>query len=290
MVTVPHQQSRLAGPCRAILASELFQSMSLGKNLVAHEFRCAGHLFTAVDHAPQNLIAITLQAIHEGKTAAVIPHQILNPDAIFFDMDATVIHEESLVEIAKAVGKEREIFELTERAMAGGMDFKESLRQRLIILRGIHRDQILAITPSISPGMKQLAEWCHQQQVPLFLVSGGFVDLAGPVAQQLGFKDFKANRFAWTGELMDGRVDGDIVDGNGKRDAVKDWCTVFNFDPKRCIAVGDGANDRIMMDYCGLAVGFEPKKALWQHLEVANHTGDHRFLMHAMFPAQPEDR
>jgi phosphoserine phosphatase len=201
------------------------------------------------------------------------------PQAIFFDMDATVIAEESLVEVAKAAGKEAEVATLTAQAMAGGMDFAESLRLRLSILKGTHRSVVLGIRSHLNPGIRALADSMHARGVKLFLVSGGFMDLAVPVAKGLRFTDVCANRFAWNGDVLAGDVEGDIVGAEGKRAAVERWCIVHRLDPKLCIAVGDGANDQNMMGICGLAVGYEPKKALWDKIAVCNAIGDHELLL-----------
>ena len=289
MVTISDKQSRLEHPTRVVLKTENLNQSPLSHSIIDKQFSCAGTSFSIISKAQPDVISLALQSIKNGESAAAIPFELLTPSAIFFDMDATVIAEESLVEIAKSVGKEREIDEITSKAMAGGMDFKESLRLRLAMLKGIHRNQILSVVPTLSHGMKQLADWCHKNEIPMFLVSGEVVDLAGPVSHSLGFEDFKANRFAWSDDEMAGHVEGEIIDAAGKRDAVKDWCKVHHLEPSRCICVGDGANDRLMMEICGLAVGFNPKKALWPSLHVANHTGDHRFLLDALMPEKNEN-
>ena len=248
----------------------------------AREFKVAGRLYAVTDNAPSELIAEARAEILKGHTAAVIEPEPFKPQAFFFDMDATVIREESLVEISKIAGKYKEVQALTEKAMTGGMDFKASLRQRLAILAGLHRDQILSLQPTITPGMKTLAEWCLGLNIPMFLVSGGFVDLAGPVAASLGFLDYKANHFTWKEDRLAGLSDENIVDAQGKCEAILHWCAIHNLDPLRCVAVGDGANDLPMMNLCGLACGFSPKATLWPHLDVANHSGDHRFLLNCM--------
>lgn len=289
MATIHHQQSRLATQYRVILSTESLRNLRCIRPDVEREFMSGGLAFSVIEQANRVVVNHAYEDIRKGITAAVIPHSILKPEAIFFDMDATVIVEESLVEIAKSVGKQNEIEQLTAKAMAGGMDFKDSLNLRLSMLKGLRRDQVLDITPTLNQGMKQFADWCHAHAVPIFLISGGFVDLAAPVAQNLGFKDFKANRFAWNGDIMEGRVDGEIVDGEVKRKSILGWCQVFNFNAKQCIVVGDGANDRQMMEAAGLAVGFSPKKALWPILQVANHSGDHRFMIEALTPQIEED-
>lgn len=287
MVTVSHQQSRLAPPCRVIIETNVSSQFDASYSASRSTFICAGLSFAVFDDADDRLVKAAIEFIAKGHTAAVIPHHMIRPEAIFFDMDATVIEEESLVEIAKASGKSHEIEEITIAAMAGGMDFKESLRARLTLLKGVDRSLVLSVKPTITKGMKHLSDWCLQHKIPKFLVSGGFVDLAHPVAMELGFKDFRANRFAWHGDKLAGHAEGDILDGEGKRLAVGEWCKIHQIAPKRCIAVGDGANDLLMMNFCGLAAGFSPKKVLWEHIQVANHTGDHRFLIGALAPVNP---
>ena len=280
MASIHHKQSGMKPSYRVVLESSEIDSASSADT--RREFSIRGTSYTVIDSASNALINAAHTVIKSGGTAAVIDSTRVIPEAMFFDMDATVIAEESLVEIAKAAGKEREIAELTEKAMAGGMDFKESLRLRLGILKGLRRDQVLAIKPTFNDGIKDLTTWCHDHKIPIFLISGGFVDLAGPVAEILGFKEFKANRFAWNGDLMAGHVEGDIIDGLAKKSAVEHWCKQYGFNPSHCVAVGDGANDLPMMELVGLSVGFCPKKTLWAHLNVSNHTGDHRLLLECM--------
>lgn len=222
--------------------------------------------------------ATAFSLIKSGMTAGVMPHQTLRPDAIFFDMDATVIAEESLVEIAKVAGKELEISQLTQQAMAGGMDFATSLRMRLSILKGLKREAVMGVKHTLNPGMNELATVCTENSIPMFLVSGGFVDLAEPIARSLGFKDFAANRFLWQGDELAGDIEGALIDGEGKLAAVRNWCRRYKFRSAHCIAVGDGANDLQMMNFCGASVGIKPKATLWPYLKMSNHVGDHRLL------------
>lgn len=214
-----------------------------------------------------------------GKTAGVFSGLAAAPQALFFDMDGTIIAEESLVEISKAAGLEHEIGALTEKAMAGGMDFSQSLRMRLALLKGMNRSQISGIKPTLHAGMINLAKYAQSAGIKLFLVSGGFVDLAGPLAANLGFEAFAANQFEWNGDRLSGDVVGEIIDGQGKLRKVQEWCKIHGFDPVRCMAIGDGANDLPMMKYCGASVGFLPKKVLWHEVAITNQTGDHSFLL-----------
>ena len=106
--------------------------------------------------------------------------------------------------------------------------------------------------------------------------------MAEPIAKQLGCSDFLANRFAWEEDIMQGTTDGDIIDANGKQQAVINWTKSLDFQRSRTMVVGDGANDLLMMRVSGLAVGFRPKPVLWPELKIANHTGDHSFLLESL--------
>lgn len=253
--------------------------LSASHGLSGRTVQFKNEVFRIIEQAHAETIERARSLVRAGQTAGTISYALTNPQAIFFDMDATVIAEESLVEIAKAAGKESEVAALTAKAMAGGMEFAESLRLRLGILKGTPRSAVLGIKPHLNPGIRALAEAMTARGVKLFLVSGGFMDLAEPVAKDLGFLDVCANRFAWSGDVLAGDVEGDIVGAEGKRAAVERWCQVYQLDPRKCIAVGDGANDQNMMAICGLAVGFEPKKALWDKISMCNAVGDHSLLL-----------
>lgn len=246
---------------------------------VGRQFQINHQSFVVIDRPSNEHVNLARNLVRQGQTAGWLEASLIHPQAIFFDMDATVIAEESLVEIAKAAGKFTEVEDLTTRAMEGGMDFAASLRLRLSILKGTSRETVLSVKAHLNPGIRELAAAMHRRGVKLFLVSGGFMDLAEPVSKDLNFLGVHANRFAWNGNALAGDVDGDIVDSDGKRNAVLNWCQQYGLDPKCCIAVGDGANDRKMMDVCGLAVGFMPKKALWDVIGVCNGLSDHRLLL-----------
>lgn len=266
---------------RVILDEEVAQREGLS-TLEASRFSIKNQTFCRFDKPSRAYISVARQTIDQGLSAGIIPAEILNPEAIFFDMDGTVIEEESLVEIAKLLKKEREIEELTTRAMTGEMDFKTSLQARLRILKGLTRQQVAAIKPTLCTGVLELAKWCQQQHIKIFLISGGFQEMAGPIAKQLGCSDFLANRFAWDGDVMQGTTEGDIIDAKGKQQSVVNWIKYLDFQKSRTLVVGDGANDLLMMRASGLAVGFRPKPVLWPELKIANHTGDHRFLLESL--------
>lgn len=266
---------------RVILEEATAREQNLSLTTSA-SFKIGSQKFYRFNDPQKSLISAALKAISEGATAGVFTKESLQPDAIFFDMDGTLIEEESLVAIAKVANKEHAVEQLTTLAMRGEMDFKTSLKQRLRLLKGLTRNEVLSIKPTVCRGVSEVFQWCKDNNIKLFLISGGFFELAEPLAKKLGCFDFLANRFAWQGDVMDGDVDGEIIDAEGKKEAVINWIKSNHIDYGRCLVVGDGANDLLMMKTGGLAVGFRPKKILWPHLNVANHTGDHRFLLESI--------
>jgi phosphoserine phosphatase len=208
-------------------------------------------------------------------------------EAIFFDMDATAILEESLVEIARLADLGVEVERITRRAMAGELDFQAALRARVALLAGRDAtllDEVRArLTPA--PGLREIVSAARQRGLPVFLVSGGFHELADEFGRAVGFTSVHANRFGIADGKFTGEVVGPIVDAEGKRAWVERLCAKHRLDPARVAAVGDGANDLPMLQAVGVAVGFCPKRVLWPHLDALNATGDHRFLGPLLFGA-----
>ena len=211
---------------------------------------------------------------------AVVPENF-DPLAVFFDMDATVIQDESLVELAKNYGVYDRVNEITHQAMSGNLDFAESLRLRLALMKGASKDLLddFIINYKLNAGIEDSLSYFHKNHVPTFMVSGGFTYIANALQSRLGFKDTHANELEIIDGVMTGKVIGSIVGADEKCLWMKK--TIKNIgDIDKVIAVGDGANDSKMLEASGLAVGFRPKEVLYPLLDV--HVGldqDHRFLL-----------
>ena len=205
--------------------------------------------------------------------------------AVFFDMDATVVLEESLVTLAAKVGKAAEVAAVTERAMAGELDFKTSLTERVKVLAGMDASVLPAVadTLTLMPGIQAFAGFCRQIGVPLFMVSGGFMQLAETVRRKVGFAAIKANWLEETGGKLTGRVAGEVVDAEAKRQFLIETCARLGITPAEAVAVGDGANDLPMMQVAGCAVGHQPKAVLRPVLHAQNAHGNHSFLAPLLF-------
>jgi phosphoserine phosphatase len=216
-----------------------------------------------------------------GSTALALPERPWK--AVFFDMDSTVIAEESIVELARTAGKAEEVHRITEQAMAGLLDFKSALRQRVAMLRGVSADIIDAVGRrlTINPGMHEFAKAARDRGIELHLVSGGFNPLAARIARELDFQGFLANELAASDGKLTGELIGEIVDAEVKARYMDESCQKRGVALQDAVAVGDGANDLPMLLKAGAAIGYHPKAILLPHIHGAN-LHDHRVLVHAL--------
>ncbi len=203
-----------------------------------------------------------------------------SPTALFFDMDATVIGQESLVEMAQLIGVGKRVAEITERAMSGELDFAAALRERVMLLRGQKNDIYERIWPKITVnhGLEKLVRRVKSAGVPSFLVSGGFVQLASRIADQCGFEDFHANNLSEKNGVLTGEIEGVIVDAEEKRRWMLATIKSRSIQTSGLVATGDGANDRLMLEAAGMAVGYQPKPVLRDSIQVQIADGNFEFL------------
>ncbi len=200
--------------------------------------------------------------------------------ALFFDMDATVIGQESLVEMAQLIGVGKQVGEITERAMRGDLDFGAALRARVKLLRGQSNDLYDRIWSriTVNPGLEKLVRRMKENGVPSFLVSGGFVPLARRITQRCEFEAYHANSLCEINGVLTGEVEGLLVDAEEKRRWMLATVARLGIRPTGVIATGDGANDQLMLEASSLAVGYQPKSVLRNSIQVQIADGDFGFL------------
>lgn len=194
------------------------------------------------------------------------------------DMDSTIVGQECLDELADFAGLKREIAEITERAMQGKLDFKAALRERVAMLSGLDEDaiaQCLAERVVPNPGAGTLVQTMRVGGAKSILVTGGFVSFADPIARLLGFDAVRANRLLFDGSQLSGSVEDPIVDAQAKVDALIETREELGLQREDTMAIGDGANDKLMVQEAGLGVAFRAKQAL---AEVADARLDYHGL------------
>ena len=181
------------------------------------------------------------------------------------DMDSTIIGQECIDELADYAGLKAEVAAITERAMQGELDFSGALRERVRLLAGMDAGvlrQCLAERVALTDGARTLVQTMRAGGASCLLVSGGFLSFAEPVAALAGFDRVRANRLLFTGGRLSGEVADPIVDALAKRESLIAVRDELGLAPADVLAVGDGANDRLMIEEAGLGIAFRAQPAL----------------------------
>ena len=200
---------------------------------------------------------------------------------IAFDMDSTLINIECVDQIADAAGRKAEVSAITEAAMRGEiLDYKESLRQRVQLLKGVsvyQMQQVLNERLQLNPGAAELVQACKAAGLKTLLVSGGFTFFTDAVRDRLAIDWTRSNVLEIQQGVLTGRmVDqewGDICDGEEKRKMLLQTCASMGISTSQAVAMGDGANDLPMMQEAGLSVAYHAKPAVRAQAMVAINEG-----------------
>jgi phosphoserine phosphatase len=204
------------------------------------------------------------------------------------DMDSTMIMVECIDELADYAGIKPEIAAITERAMAGELDFAQALTARVALLAGLNEAviaQCLAERVRTMPGADVLVRTMNAWGAHAILVSGGFTRFTDPVAELLGFSEVHANVLEIRDGALTGALDGNIVDATTKKNVLQVACSEKGIAPGNVLAVGDGANDIPMIaaavEQSGLGVGFHPRPLLAAQANFAVRHNDLTALLYA---------
>jgi phosphoserine phosphatase len=185
------------------------------------------------------------------------------PRLVVFDMDSTIIQEEVIDLIAASIGVEKEVSAITERAMNGELDFSASFRERVGLLKGVDAEILTRLRDVITPtpGIRDLIRALKKMGVKTAVLSGGFIPLTQWLATDLGIDYAFANTLAInpSTNLFTGEVLGDIVNAERKRELLVKIREEIGAQREQVLAVGDGANDLLMMGEAGLGVAWNAK-------------------------------
>ena len=192
-------------------------------------------------------------------------------------MDSTLITIECIDEIADMQGLKAEVSMITEAAMRGEMDFRESLTRRVALLEGLPEEALARVFDErlqFNPGAEALIAGLKQAGIVTVLVSGGFTYFTNRLQKQLGFDYAVANELEIRGGKLTGKVKGDIVDGEAKRHTLQLVRRHHGFAPETVIAAGDGANDLPMLHEAGVGIAYHAKPVVRAQATYAlNHCG-----------------
>ena len=194
------------------------------------------------------------------------------------DVDGTLILEEVIDLLGREVGREEEISQITSRAMRGELDFESSLRKRVSFLEGLPVSVFEKVFNSIhlTPNAQEFISILQKNGILVGLVSGGFTPIVERLAKSLGITYFSANQLEVKDGLLTGKLVGHIISPEVKQATLEQWRKELQLPRARTVAIGDGANDLLMLKSAGLGVAFCAKEVLKK--EIPNHVDKRDFF------------
>lgn len=197
-----------------------------------------------------------------------------NRRLVVFDMDSTLIETEVIDELAKAAGVGEEVAAITERAMQGELDFKESFQKRVGLLKGLDESVLseIAARLPLSEGAEKLLSTLKKLGYKTAILSGGFNYFGRHLQKLLGIDYVYANQLEIIDGKVTGNVTGQVVDGERKKELLKEIAEKEGLSLEQVIAVGDGANDLPMLSIAGLGIAFRAKPLVKKSAEQSIST------------------
>lgn len=196
---------------------------------------------------------------------------------VAMDMDSTLITIECIDEIADMQGLKTEVAAITEAAMRGELDFRESLSRRVALLEGLPEEALARVFQErlrLNPGAETLMAGLKQAGIVTVLVSGGFTYFTERLQKQLGFDYAVANQLEIRSGKLTGKVKGEVIDGEAKRHTLQLVRKHHGFTPESVIAAGDGANDLPMLSEAGIGIAYHAKPVVRkQATHAISHAG-----------------
>ena len=194
------------------------------------------------------------------------------------DVDGTLILEEVIDLLGREAGREAEIVQLTSQAMRGELNFETSLRERVALLKGLPISAFEKVFNSIhlSPNALEFISILQKHGILVGLVSGGFTPIVERLAKSLDIAYFSANQLEVKGGFLTGKLVGQIISPEVKKETLEKWREELKLPKERTIAIGDGANDLLMLKSAGLGIAFCAKEVLKK--EILHHVDKRDFL------------
>lgn len=253
-----HHITTLCGePKPAAIAAYAYSLRFDGKRMGEIESYCAGQ---GIDCA---FVPKTLSLDHFG--------------LVVMDMDSTLISVETIDEIADMQGLKPQVAAITERAMRGGIEYADSLRQRVALLEGLDESALQRVYDErvrLNPGAEQLLGELRRRGIKTMLVSGGFTFFTERLKARLGLDYAAANTLEIVGGRLTGKVVGHILDAQAKEDWLVNIRTRLGLEKEHVMAIGDGANDIKMLAAAGYGIAYHAKPIVRASAACAiNHVG-----------------
>ncbi len=201
---------------------------------------------------------------------------------VVFDCDGTLIQSEVIDELANIAGVGDQVKEMTVQAMNGEIDFDQAIKKRVRLLKGLTTEHLKLLSENIklTPGTEELISALHFMGYKVALLSGGFSFFTSYLKDKLNLDYVFANELVIENGIITGEIEGDIINAERKGEIIKEIATLENISLDQIVAVGDGANDRFMLENAGLAIAFNPKKILKKYSDGMITSGNVRGLLY----------
>jgi len=198
------------------------------------------------------------------------------------DVDSTFIQQEAIELLAAKAGALEQVAAITSSAMRGEIDFEESLRARVALLKGLPSSAIDQVREEITltDGAAELVEALHAEGHSVALVSGGFLNIIEPMIKSLSIRYYRANELEIRDGVLTGGLIGSIVDRAGKATALREFAELSAVSLENTVAIGDGANDLDMMAIAGLSIAFNAKPVVAQAADLSINEPSLKSVLH----------
>lgn len=192
------------------------------------------------------------------------------PYLVVLDVDSTLIENEVIELLAAEANAMERVAEITARAMRGELDFEHSLRERVATLAGLPESVFDSVRRhvTVTQGVPALIAGVKAAGGHVGVVSGGFHEVLDPIASDLGLDFWRANRLEVEHGRLTGRVLGKVIDAAAKAHALREWAAATETPINQTVAIGDGANDLMMMAAAGLSIAFDAKPIVREKADV----------------------
>ena len=269
----------LQGPLLSSAALDTFKVVCMPERITL--YKSTARCVAVRDDAETRKAVQGLSDFWKLDGAFVEPHLRLSDFRLLaLDMDSTLVNIETLDEVAAYAGKGEQVAAITESAMRGEVDYKESLRRRVAMLSGIDAALLARVHDeklALNDGAQRLVSECRRAGLKTLLATGGFAFFTERVKAKLNIDYTRSNEL----EIVDGRLTGkvagpgggEIVDAEGKAQAVREACADLGCATVKAIVIGDGANDVKMMQLAGISVAYRAKPVVREQATYAlNHS------------------